>query len=634
MLMCRRALWITQAPDFQLRVIETWRAGKFPSRELAARDAFVTRYAPGADYWSVNAKHDRTDVLAQVERHLGELARHYHAQYQSLAGVADRQPERNAAAERAVDYYSRTLADFAASETAAESSFLMAELLFETRRFEEATEAYERAAYSYGDFDRRAEAGYAALLAYTEHEARLQEAALAAWQLRATQSALRFADTFPGHPETNAVLLRVAEERFAQGDFEQATELAARVLAAEPPAPAALRVNALVVTAHAHFDRGRFSDAEQAYTSILALLTSSDARYFALGEKRAAAIYKQGELAREQGDFLAAARAFKRVTEVLPGSEFATVAQYDAADMLLRVADWQAAAQTLDTFVASHPDHELTSEARRRLVGARQEGGDAVGAARTLLAISATSTDVEEQEAALWQAAELLADADENSQAIVALEDYVSRFAGRFETSMEARQRLADLHKQAGNAGELMRWRKALVSAQKASGASGTLRTRTLAAEAAMQLALPAVAEYRAVKLKTPLKAALKTKKRRMEQALAALTEAADYDIQDVTTRATFEIAAIYGHMGEALLASERPRSLSPEELEQYEMLLEEQAFPFEEKAIELHEANVARLSMGVFDASVQASLNALATLLPARYAKLETSEEAIAQIR
>jgi hypothetical protein len=85
--------------------------------------------------------------------------------------------------------------------------------------------------------------------------------------------------------------------------------------------------------------------------------------------------------------------------------------------------------------------------------------------------------------------------------------------------------------------------------------------------------------------------------------------------------------------MGEALMASERPASLSSEELEQYEMLLEEQAFPFEEKAIELHEANIARLSMGVFDEWVQASLGALATLVPARYAKLETSEDAIAQI-
>ena len=39
---------------------------------------------------------------------------------------------------------------------------------------------------------------------------------------------------------------------------------------------------------------------------------------------------------------------------------------------------------------------------------------------------------------------------------------------------------------------------------------------------------------------------------------------------------------------------SERPKELSKVELEQYNVLLEEQAFPFEEKAIELHEVNAA----------------------------------------
>ena len=42
-------------------------------------------------------------------------------------------------------------------------------------------------------------------------------------------------------------------------------------------------------------------------------------------------------------------------------------------------------------------------------------------------------------------------------------------------------------------------------------------------------------------------------------------------------------------------MASERPKKLSKAELEQYNVLLEEQAFPFEEKAAELHEVNAHR---------------------------------------
>ena len=46
-------------------------------------------------------------------------------------------------------------------------------------------------------------------------------------------------------------------------------------------------------------------------------------------------------------------------------------------------------------------------------------------------------------------------------------------------------------------------------------------------------------------------------------------------------------------------MSSQRQKNLSKDELEQYDVLLEEQAFPFEEKAIKLHEVNAARARDG-----------------------------------
>ena len=62
--------------------------------------------------------------------------------------------------------------------------------------------------------------------------------------------------------------------------------------------------------------------------------------------------------------------------------------------------------------------------------------------------------------------------------------------------------------------------------------------------------------------------------------------------------------------------------------VEQYEILLEEQAFPFEEKAIDLFKANTDRAPNGVYDAWVQQSFERLARLMPARYAKEERGED------
>jgi hypothetical protein len=74
-------------------------------------------------------------------------------------------------------------------------------------------------------------------------------------------------------------------------------------------------------------------------------------------------------------------------------------------------------------------------------------------------------------------------------------------------------------------------------------------------------------------------------------------------------------------------MKSERPKGLSAEELEQYEILLEEQAYPFEEKAITLFESNIEGVTNGIYDEWVRKSFEALAKLIPGRYAKKEKRE-------
>ena len=64
-------------------------------------------------------------------------------------------------------------------------------------------------------------------------------------------------------------------------------------------------------------------------------------------------------------------------------------------------------------------------------------------------------------------------------------------------------------------------------------------------------------------------------------------------------------------------------------------MLLEEQAFPFEEKAIQLHEVNTARAKDGTYDEwGCKKSFAALAQLNPGRYAKVEIGEQQVESIR
>ena len=136
--------------------------------------------------------------------------------------------------------------------------------------------------------------------------------------------------------------------------------------------------------------------------------------------------------------------------------------------------------------------------------------------------------------------------------------------------------------------------------------------------------------KYEVVKLTQPLADSLKLKKDLMEDVITAYTDAADYGVAEVTTAATYRLGEVYEQFSIDLMGSDRPADLAADALEQYEILLEEQAFPFEEKAIDLYVANADRAPDGVYDDWVRKSFERLARLMPARYAKEERSEDVI----
>jgi hypothetical protein len=146
------------------------------------------------------------------------------------------------------------------------------------------------------------------------------------------------------------------------------------------------------------------------------------------------------------------------------------------------------------------------------------------------------------------------------------------------------------------------------------------------AGRAALVLAERVYQEFADVKLRQPFESSLQEKKQRMDVAIAALSRLVDYEIAEVTAAATFYMAETYFDFRRALAESERPADLEAADLEEYEQVLEKEALPFEEKAVVLHEKNLELLQAGVLNPWTEKSLGRLVELMPARYAKSETS--------
>lgn len=615
------------APSLQMRTIEAYQKGGFASLVLDGKQAFVERYAFGSPFWATRSIEQAPEVAAQLQANQKDLAEYHHAQAQKSRKVED-----YTAASR---WYRAMLESFPEDAAAPATRYLLGEVLFESGRYAEAAKEYERTAYDYPAHEKSAQAGYAALVAYQKHEPTITGESRAVWHRQAIESSLMFATSFAEHPEAPRVMTKADEELFALNEFNRVIEVSQQILERKPAVEMKYQRTATTLLAHSLFDRGRFAEAEDAYVRAQTYLAANDPDRKAIEERIAASIYKQAEAKQTSGDATGAVDAFLRVGTLAPNAAVRANAEFDAASLLVKNQQWARAAEVLEGFRSKYPNHELMPDVTRSLAVAYLEtgrGGEAAAEFERIAARTQETADVRRE--ALWQAAALYEKSNSQANTARVYAAYVKQFPSPLTPAQDARQKLADMAQAQNDARTRAQWINEIIAADKSAGAARTDRSRYLAARGVLENAAPQVVAFNAIKLGAPLEKSLKSKRAAMEKVLATYSQALDYSVAEVTTSATYGMAELYRQLGSDLMASERPKNMDAETSEQYDILLEEQAFPFEEKAIELHEANARRTGDGLYDEWVQRSFDILAKLKPARYAKGEISEDYVPNLR
>lgn len=623
-LFARRKPLDAQAPILQARVIDIYQGNGFATLALEAKKEYVVRYGSKSEFRRTNASGwKKAQSLVQI--HLAELARHYHASAQKTKNAADYQ--------EAIHWYREYIDAFPADPQTPQNNFLLAELLFENQQFAEASIEYEKTAYNYPLHGKSADAGYSALLSYARQEKKANAQELPALQKTSVTSAIRFADRFSADPRATAALANAAEKLYAIKEPDQAAKLAQKLLDFQPSATDEQKRIAWTILGYTTFERGAFAESELAFTQTLQLSAAGIAGRNELVERLAASIYKQGEQARDAGQLSDAAKHFQRIATLAslaplaPTSPIRATAQYDAAATLMKLKDWAAATRTLEDFRTRYPNNPLQAEVGNKLALAYLENAQWESAAKELERLAASNKDNQAASDMLWQAAELYEKAGSRAAAKKVYERFLTLQAQNLPAAVEARFRLASIAKEDGNPARELALMKEIFQADHNGGAARTERTRYLGAVGALAIAEPVAEAYRKIALTEPLQKNLKLKKVKMEEALKAYALASEFGVADVSTAASFHIASIYRDFGKALMASERPKKLNKIEREQYNVLLEEQAFPFEEKAIEVHTINAQRSATGIYDKWVKNSFEALRELQPVRYGKAERTD-------
>lgn len=614
------------APNFHMRVIEIQAAGGFPSLVLESKKKFAAVYGLTAEYWKHFDPGERPDVLGLLKTNLTDLANHYHACYQDPRQAEDKATN----FEEARHWYRDFLTSFPTDGESPVINYQLADLLRENRSFGAAAVEFEKTAYGYPPHEKSSQAGYAAVSSYREQLDAARPEDVETVKREVVRSSLKFADAFPEHEKAAIVLGAAADDLYGMKEYEQARASATKLIEAFPGTDGDVVRDAWLVVGHSSYELSRYSEAESAYLNVLAVLSAEDTTRDALVNNLAASIYKQGEQANAVQDYRSAADHFLRVGRTAPTSKIRPTAEYDAAVALIQLKDWETAASVLVGFRNNFPDNPLQPEVTKKIAYVYKENNQLSLAANEYERIEKESADDEIRRDALLVAAELHEKDGNGVRTLEVYRRYVSYFPQPVELNLETRNKIAEILKAQNDRVSYREELETIVAVDASAGSARTPRTRDLGGKAALVLAEDAFDAFVAVRLVQPFEVNLQKKRDLMMTATQKFSQLVDYESGDITAAATFYLAEIYAHFSKSLTVSERPEGLSPMELEQYELAIEEQAYPFEEKAIQVHESNLKLMSRGVYNAWIEKSLQKLAESVPARYAKQEEASSII----
>jgi len=417
------------------------------------------------------------------------------------------------------------------------------------------------------------------------------------------------------------VLLTATQELLQLSDFAAAVEQADRLLKLQPKVSRKQRRQALQVMAQAQYELQNYAAATTAYRQALALVTDKKQRT-ALKRWLAASLFKQAEVAAKAGDVDLAVTHYLQLQTEFPKEAMAAQGLFDAALLRKNQGQWSAMTRLLEQLRQQHPKHELSTDALVHLSEAYRENKQWGKAADTLLKLRAEKPALLTGQPVDFIAGEYHQKAGQNALAIADYERFLKRRPVTAE-SVEASYQLALLNKKKGRHWSQNHWLKQLVKLEKKLSKKSE-RTSYLAALASFKQVVPDRIKFEKVRLTAPLARSLKKKQRLLSVAVKGYQQVLSYGVAEFSTLASYELGELYSRLSRDLMASERPKNLNPLELEQYDILLEEQTFPFEEKAIEIHQKNSRRSWEGLYNEGVKNSFLSLETLMPAKYRKRE----------
>ena len=560
---------------------------------LMTREKLIDQCNPATSWYKQNYPNGSGEVDKVVAEMMIFTSKAHH--------VKGKKPEHKAELQKAIEGYRKFLALFQKHTYTKEMNLLLAEALFDAERYWEAAREYDKAAQFYQEGSQRGDIAYSAFLAsevifYKSAGERGQIITYAERLLTTYQKDLSTSDKWA------KAIYKIADMHRNLGAFKKAHESLMPLTKDKEAVPAFQKI------AELYLAEGNKEAAEETYLRLFNILKSPD-----MQEKVAQLRYQRGEEHFKAGRYQDAVAKFNKAFDIYPDSKIGEAAlmkvgytyiQTNKINNLVTLTE-----QIIQKYPASGGAVALLIEAGQKL-----EKNEPSQSAMLYEKASFMTLDTKDSQK-LISAATALYEKNKKYDRIENLyKNHIATNKLSLESNAEITYKLGYIQLKNGKKIEGMETLNQLMKRKGEIGNLIIIKTRLLLME-------EKYTTYAEVKLINPFEETLKKKTQLLDSLLIEYSDLAKQNDPGLLTEVLFRMAAALENFKDSLINSERPSELTKEELEEYNFLLEEKAYPYDEQAVKAYEKviHVGRNTM-VFNQWVQNSLERLSILRPALY--------------
>jgi len=608
----RRWPMYLEAPKLQNKIVESHLQNGDSTKAEAAREALVRNYGPGS-VW-LNHYFGMTPSPGIIEARLAALTLADAALY-TLATEAQARGQKNELEsdfKLAISRYHEYLEKFPNSPAAPKVQYFQAECYYEIKAFAEAAGAYQKVVINYPASEFAGEADYNRVLAHLEEIN----------QAGATDSVICQINAFLGSAETQIlrvpgpayaklltacndfsvspaareklpeVLMKYGETLYKLGQFELSRRIYVKVATDLAPNEFVLQANTMV--GQTNFLLHNYAEAETWYRKIVTDFPDSTRQVERAQKIIATSRFKIAEDMKTQGNVIAAAQAFANLADSSHDAEIAEHALVEAATLYENNGNQASAMGVYEQLYAKFPESERAQLALLKAAQLAEEQSNWQRAVQNYLRLANDFPVSEHAPKAVFQAGRCYENARDTLNAIATFRRYAQTYKEEPSQLLEVLVKIGELYQGQDevNLAE-MSFQETITNYNDFLQESKPV-DEYFPAQAQFLIAEIRFQEYRQIDLVPPVDRNFQKKQKLFNEVMALYRAAAEYQVADWTTAASYKIGATFEEFARAFSEAPRPDGLSETDLGRYEEALKQKVRPFKERALETYRATIS----------------------------------------